>query len=481
MGMIQADDPAGAAPRFAHDLFISYAAEDKAWVDGFLIPALGDGPRIITAADFQPGFELDEYQRAIKDSRYTVLVVTSTYVSNMWAPSLEAFVTTLSMKERQERLVPLIRTTDSLTLNLQARVQVPCRTPEECEEAVTRLLGWLEVPEPAPLVILCPYLGAQEYPWPEDERSTSPDRQRLGYAFFGRQVEIRRLAHLMQWQRRIFVIGSSGVGKSSLINAGLVPYLRNKEVKEGWLVRRVLPGEPGKTLLEMLADVLAGDLTQLENRVKTLLERAHKRRLSLIIDSYERVFTQAARAEQQRFVEALDSLYALDTCTVIIIARADFYHKLLESGVLSGKHGEQFNVEPLQDDGLRSAIVEPARAVGVMVAPELVERLVADCRHLPGALPLLQATLQLLWHERQHRYLPLQPYLDMSRGQENSVGRRTYRSGGRRLQQFDEGTKAHRPACLSGPHSVWRQGRSDPRHTSPPAPVAAARQPGDAC
>ena len=99
----------------------------------------------------------------------------------------------------------------------------------------------------------------------------------------------------MQWQRRIFVIGSSGVGKSSLINAGLVPYLRNKEVKEGWLVRRVLPGEPGKTLLEMLADVLAGDLTQLENRVKTLLERAHKRRLSLIIDSYERVFTQSRR------------------------------------------------------------------------------------------------------------------------------------------------------------------------------------------
>jgi hypothetical protein len=70
----------------------------------------------------------------------------------------------------------------------------------------------------------------------------------------------------------------------------------------------------------------------------------------------------------------------------------------------------RFEVLPLDDDGLRQAIVRPAEDVGVFVETAMVERLVADAAGEPGILPLVQETLVLLWEKVDRRYLPLRAY-----------------------------------------------------------------------
>ena len=59
---------------------------------------------------------------------------------------------------------------------------------------------------------------------------------------------------------------------------------------------------------------------------------------------------------------------------------------------------------------LRRAIELPARRAGLRVDPELVDALIADVEHAPGALPLLSTTLLELWQQRDGRRLTLAAY-----------------------------------------------------------------------
>ena len=67
-------------------------------------------------------------------------------------------------------------------------------------------------------------------------------------------------------------------------------------------------------------------------------------------------------------------------------------------------------VAPLRGTALARAIREPAMRVGAHVEARLCDRLVADAAEEPGALPLVQETLRLLWDRRRQRLLGLAEY-----------------------------------------------------------------------
>jgi hypothetical protein len=72
----------------------------------------------------------------------------------------------------------------------------------------------------------------------------------------------------------------------------------------------------------------------------------------------------------------------------------------------------QYPVPPLDEAGLRAAIVEPAARVGVHIDVALVERLIreVDRDRSSVPLPLLQAALKELWARLTWRYLTLEIY-----------------------------------------------------------------------
>src|SRR5438045_3627614 len=74
-------------PGHRFDTFISYSHADRAWVWDELLPRLeGAGLRVcIDDRDFAIGVPiLHNIERAVSESRYTLVVMTPTYVASEW-------------------------------------------------------------------------------------------------------------------------------------------------------------------------------------------------------------------------------------------------------------------------------------------------------------------------------------------------------------------------------------------------------------
>jgi hypothetical protein len=246
--------------------------------------------------------------------------------------------------------------------------------------------GQLILAAVAPLVrmaVPCPYPGMR--PYAADDAA----------GFHGRDAEIRELlGRLRAGEREIFVIGPSGSGKSSLVAAGVLPRLARGVTGLGpFVVRDLRPGEqPTERLRQALEGPPGQPLVAADRIAAMLAHRGPGWSVLLMVDQFEELFTLASASEREQFFAALRALRPERRCVVIFTLRADFYGALMESPIWAEHRGRlsRIDVSPLRGDALREAIAAPAYEVGVLVQPELIERLLADAASEPGILPLLQ-------------------------------------------------------------------------------------------
>lgn len=250
--------------------------------------------------------------------------------------------------------------------------------------------------------------------------------------FFGRDSEVQRLLEKLKSDAFLAVLGPSGSGKSSLVRAGLVPELRAGALGRGagWKVCVVRPGaapltalaaqlvklNPGQTMQTTL-DSLAEDPRTLHLSVElALADSAPGDRVLVIVDQLEEVFTVCADESQRRqlFATLLHAASALTARTVVVVTmRADFYARCAAYPELAQLiTAQQILVGPIDADGLRQAIVEPARRVGLELEEGLCDTILADVAAEPGALPLLEHALLELWERRRGELLTLEGYRD---------------------------------------------------------------------
>ena len=303
-------------------------------------------------------------------------------------------------------VIPLILRPVNLPPRLAVLIALDARDPADHARAIERLCTELPRPVPGPAPRLaCPYPGM--VPFREDDS----DR------FFGREREVEELWQSLRLHPFLAVIGPSGSGKSSLVFAGLIPALRRSGLFGAgqWLVRTL---RPGAKPLAALANALGGDSADPGRAVsQALTAQPDTRRLLLVVDQFEELFT-VAHIDAVAFQHALRHLAETPDAYVIVTARADFYPDLMVSPLWLEIKAHRVEVVPLDEEGLRKAIVRPAKAVEVFVEEVLVERLVADAAGEPGVLPLVQETLVLLWERLERRFLPLRAYeaLTLPRG-----------------------------------------------------------------
>lgn len=251
--------------------------------------------------------------------------------------------------------------------------------------------------------LLCPYPGMVPFSGADSEH------------FYGRSEEVERMVQLLRRQRFLMVIGPSGSGKSSLVYAGLLPALKSSRffAEKYWLVRTMRPGpDPMRALASVLATSASEDLEP--GSVDALLEAENAQRLLLLVDQFEEVFTQADRAERSQFIAALQALRAPDNAALILTLRADFYPDLMNSYLWPIDPSQRIEVAPLRGEALRQAVLQPAADVGVQIEERLVAQLLHDASDEPGALPLLQETMALLWDEIEDRSLSFHAYQRLS-------------------------------------------------------------------
>ena len=251
--------------------------------------------------------------------------------------------------------------------------------------------------------------------------------------FYGRERLTQQLIEKVQVGKANFlaVLGVSGSGKSSLLRAGLIYQLQQKDrlpQTQLWKIGIFTPGE--KPLESLVMSFLEEEWTDGQRyeelqRVKQAVDKgatgfadyikvSQSPRTLLIVDQFEEVFTVCeSPKERSHFITTL--LCALqhtgDKLCLIFAMRDDFLGKcaayqelatLIQSNLLM--------VTPMNKIELRDAIVNPATQLGHKVEPNLIDAILKDLgvesseeetpEAEPGLLPLLSYTLEQLWYRQ---------------------------------------------------------------------------------
>ena len=391
---------------YKYDLFIYYVEADKDWVNGFLLPALDSHKvRYIHEENFSLGKPtVSLIEDATKESSKVLLVISSACLNNDWIEFVRLLAQSHGIKEKQWTLIPLFKEKVVLpssitTLELES---LDASVPSKWMQAVERLCKYLNHSkfEP-PLKLKCPYPGMKTFNEEDSEN------------FWGRNNDIDRMLRQLDKCPFLAVIGSSGSGKSSLVFAGLIPALKKSARFPGrWIMKTM---RPGNTPVKTLERILGGSSKELDATVKSFfVKEPSVQRLLIIVDQFEEIFTIVKeKKESQDFQQVLSQLIQIKNCYLVLTIRADFYQDLIGLQPLWKNIQEnRYEIEHLTKDGLKNAILNPGKNVGVYIDSILVERLVGDFSGAkePGILPFFQVTLRSLWEKLEYKYLPLHAY-----------------------------------------------------------------------
>jgi DNA-binding SARP family transcriptional activator/WD40 repeat protein/tRNA A-37 threonylcarbamoyl transferase component Bud32 len=257
--------------------------------------------------------------------------------------------------------------------------------------------------------------------------------------FHGRDAATDELVDAIASTRLVAAVGPSGVGKSSVVRAGLLPALRSGAVAGSaeWLVADCTPGShPFERLASALirvASSLPHDLEDLLRAGDRGLIKAVDRflppdsQLLLIVDQFEELFTLTRdEADRNQFLDLLAASVSDPAAKVRILAtiRADFFDRpLRHPGFGELLRGGTVPISTPTDSEMRDIITNPAKGVGVAFESGLVERMISEVHGESGALPLVEFALTELFEQRDSDLVTLAAY-EASGGVVAALGRR---------------------------------------------------------
>lgn len=249
--------------------------------------------------------------------------------------------------------------------------------------------------------------------------------------FFGRDEVIAKLISRLHSSQILAIVGASGIGKSSIIHAGIIPVLRRiKKLdvplklpvgSDKWPIYYMTPTSTPLAMLARTLNLDSGDASIVSNddsqefarHILALLnEKEESDRLLLIVDQFEELFTQCKNKQIQTIF--INRLLAASKCNVFIIIalRADFYvYGSTQEALRPILEHQQVIINPMSPAELHRAIKEPARKYGWQFEEGLVSLLLEDMGEDPGALPLLSQALLKTWEKREGVTMTLAGYV----------------------------------------------------------------------
>ncbi|HEY6315262.1 MAG TPA: AAA family ATPase [Streptosporangiaceae bacterium] len=280
---------------------------------------------------------------------------------------------------------------------------------------------------PGPSWSGCPYRGLLPYD------------QAHAAVFFGRDRLTAELAGLLAETGLVVLTGASGAGKTSLLQAGLVPALaRGVQVpgSSSWPRVGITPGaRPLADLSAGLAqlsghdpDVVRKSLAEAPGEAQHLVGEivqaaaGHPSRLVLIIDQFEQIFAAPDDLERASFIDAVCAAAARPAgprgepaALAVIAVRGDYWDRCAAYPQLArAMQHDQLVIGPMAEADLRRVITGPAAASGLRIEAGLTDAILADLRSAAdgavGALPLLSQAMMLTWEQREGDQLTRRGY-----------------------------------------------------------------------
>lgn len=226
-----------------------------------------------------------------------------------------------------------------------------------------------------------------------------------GAMFAGRERETRQLVSRIINARAVVVHARSGLGKTSLLRAGVIPYLRQQHFLPVYV--RTLD-----SLLGDLAEAVVHDCqlsppaaAEVESRARQVIAAAAARGpVVLVLDQFEEFFTRFEHqpSERQAFVQFITGLVRDETCDVRVIfsLREDYLYALDEfQRKLPDLFAQALRLLPLTPLGARQAILRPLAAQNVPCDEELITQLVDELTGFEFDSARLQVTCSEVYRQ----------------------------------------------------------------------------------
>ncbi len=271
-----------------------------------------------------------------------------------------------------------------------------------------------------------PYPGLR--PFHEDEN----------HLFFGRESQVDELINKLSTNKFLAVVGTSGSGKSSLVNCGLFPALHGGYMTSAGSAWRVAVCRPGNDPIremayaltkkgvlfqqEMIGEIPLSSiiLTNLERSELGLVETYHQARLRpnenllVVVDQFEELFRfrklrndfQQPQSDNSDDATAFVNLFLTASqqtevpIYVVITMRSDFLGDCSAfRGLPEAINQGQYLVPRMKRSERKRAIAGPIEVAGVRLTDRLLMRLVNDVGDYPDQLSILQHALNRTWAE----------------------------------------------------------------------------------
>jgi DNA-binding winged helix-turn-helix (wHTH) protein len=297
-------------------------------------------------------------------------------------------------------------------------------------------------------------------------RGLLPFDETYAAVFYGRDEATQRLVAAAQAQvaaglALLLLLGPSGAGKTSLVQAGLLPAMARPQAGGAALLASISfdVADQGE---QPLFVALAGALLDLQyddtwvfdndNAValghrlahdcddvvaqlrRALATRGPSLRFALFVDRFEALFNanRITEAERTAFLATLEQLARSGCCLVVLACRNDFYPSIARYPLLMAckEHGGHIDLAPPAFSDIAQMIRKPAAAaqLGFGVDPatgaSLDDVLCESAAARPDVLPLLQYCLHELYRLRTQEGELSFDVLHELGGLEGSIGRR---------------------------------------------------------
>lgn len=243
------------------------------------------------------------------------------------------------------------------------------------------------------------------------------------HLFFGRKRVIGNLIDLFSKVKAneiILVSGSSGIGKSSLVMAGLIPAMLEYYPDS----LKVIPLRPG-------------DIKNKSEYVKLCSANIEltTRPFILFIDQFEEMVTICSEKERSIWENFINNNLIRKNCRIVISMRSDFESQLKENSIIKIGLKNRFVVPPFERSEIKDIITQPALQSVVQFeadskedveASQFIDRICDEAMQSLGSLPLLSFALEQ-WYKvnlekTANRYILKEEYYNGIGGVNGALG-----------------------------------------------------------
>lgn len=246
--------------------------------------------------------------------------------------------------------------------------------------------------------------------------------------FYGRQEDINNIKLKLRQNKLLLLRSLPKAGKTSLIEAGLIPTLESKgyltQYSNDWKVLKIdCKGDPIRNVAEAFAnaaylfknkmqpnleEIYYSQFTKKETALKNHLEEnavLKKINLLIVIDDFNQLFEPASSKDKS--IKFLKMIYqislskSLSVYMLISVSNNDLKEPLLLNypEILKKFDSCTYQLHNLDANELKKAILAPAKKEDVIIEDDVCQMIMDEIFHQPDQLPKLQRYLNRTWWE----------------------------------------------------------------------------------